>query len=225
VERYEIPVSVLVCGAPFTPSGSRYLWPDLIEVMKFYNSEAEFQIAGVHFKNLRAQHNGQLLMEWIKTLSPEQRFDALSELNHQFNLEALLSEVSSEAWEIMSAEQLIALSKSPFVEIGAHGHWHSNLGNIPHTAAIEDLKFSKETLESLLGKSINLLAYPDGSYTRDLIDAAEELGFSHQLAVRYQYQEDVKDPRIINRHGISATTTLESTLFFLHRAFSKQHVF
>ena len=221
LEKYEIPATVLVCGAPLLATGPRYLWPELLQTLKYFHPDAAFEVGGVRFEKMRAVHNGQSLSTWIKTLLPEERFSVLAELMERFNLEQQLQQIPREAWEIMSADQLRALSASPWVEIGAHGHWHSNLGNIPLAMAVEDLKMSKDVLESIVGQSINILAYPDGSYTRALVDASEQLGFTHQLAVNYQHPEDLKDPRIVKRHGVSATTTLESTLFFIHRAFAQ----
>jgi peptidoglycan/xylan/chitin deacetylase (PgdA/CDA1 family) len=223
VEAYQIPVTVFVCGAPFTPSGPRYLWPELVQTMEHFHPDVSFEVRGVVFNKLRAMSNGQSFSNWLKTLLPEDRFEVLNELNDQFGLENHLKSLPSEIWEIMQVEQLKSLSTSPLIDIGVHGHWHSNLGNLSLATALDDLRISKSTLERILGRNMNLLAYPDGCYTRDLIDSAEQLGFTHQLAVTYRHAEDFTDPRIVSRHGIASTTTLESTLFFIHRAFARNN--
>ena len=75
----------------------------------------------------------------------------------------------------MSTSDLIEVEKSSMVTIESHGHLHFNLGFITFESAVNDLKKSKDLLESNLKKEINLLAYPDGSYSDKIKDAAEEL--------------------------------------------------
>jgi len=106
-------------------------------------------------------------------------------------------------WKLMSDADIMTASKSSLVSIGSHGYYHNNLGNIPLHDAILELKKSKEYLENLSQKPCDSLGYPDGSYTRSLIEEAFNIGFKYQLAAAgYHYPEDKSDERIEDRYGV-----------------------
>ena len=58
-------------------------------------------------------------------------------------------------------------------------------------------------LERVTGKPVKSLAFPDGRYTPEVVNLAEQLGFETQLAVDYLHLDDANDPRIENRMGIN----------------------
>ena len=61
--------------------------------------------------------------------------------------------------------------------IGAHSHSHKVLTEIP----LEDVKYeltkNKENLERILGKQIETISIPNGSYSVDILKLAIETGF------------------------------------------------
>ncbi len=132
-----------------------------------------------------------------------------------------MKELPEEYWKLLEPNQLKELASSEFVDIGSHGQLHYNLGNISLNAAIDDMKKSKDLLSNLLNQDIDMLSYPDGSYTREVMDAAEKMGYTKQVAVDYRHPSDKEDKRIINRWGISSTTTFETIAFSLNQAFIK----
>ena len=81
---------------------------------------------------------------------------------------------------------------------------------------------SKDLLQGVIEKEINIVAYPFGSYNMEIKDAAGKLGYNYQMAVDYIYPEDVNDMRILNRHGIPSTTTFEANILLLNNAFRKK---
>ena len=83
------------------------------------------------------------------------------------------------------------------------------------------MKKSKQLLSNAINQNIDLLSYPDGSYTKAVMDAAENLGYTKQVAVNYKHTTDDDDKRIINRWGVSSTTTFETIAFTLNKAFIK----
>ena len=77
----------------------------------------------------------------------------------------------------MTSAGIRRLAASENAEIGAHGYFHTSLGLIPHREAVEELGRSKSGLEELTDREVTAVAYPDGSYTRSLVDAAEDIGY------------------------------------------------
>jgi len=57
-------------------------------------------------------------------------------------------------------------------------------------------------LESLLNRTVDELAYPDGSYTSQLIEGAGSLGFNVQLAVDLRYDEPRAGVWPVRRAGV-----------------------
>lgn len=220
IEAYQVPATIFICGSMINMIEPRYLWPELIQVMEYELPDVQFEYKKKSYRGLINVSSGQHLNEVIKDLNYYKRTELLDFLTGSFKLEKKLSNIPSDAWQLMTNETLLTMLKCPYLDFGAHGHWHLNLGRIPLEDAIEDLTNSKKTLDQFLKRDIDMIAYPDGCYSRDVIDAAQAIGFTKQLAVNYRHQADIKDPRIMNRHGISSTTTFESTIFFLHRAFA-----
>jgi peptidoglycan/xylan/chitin deacetylase (PgdA/CDA1 family) len=105
----------------------------------------------------------------------------------------------SEYWALLSPLEIRELADSPYVTIGAHGHTHQDLAFIPHEEACLELRNCKATLEKISGRTIQALAYPFGAYTRALIDYAQSIGFTQQLAVDFLFPEDHTDQRLLER--------------------------
>ncbi|NQV02516.1 MAG: hypothetical protein HQ542_07720, partial [Bacteroidia bacterium] len=83
-----------------------------------------------------------------------------------------------------------------------------------------ELNTSKALLEETTQKDITMIAYPDGSYSSEVKDLAEQSGYDNQLAVKYRCTDDLTDSRILPRFGIAVTTTFESNMFFINKAFN-----
>ncbi len=102
-------------------------------------------------------------------------------------------------WRQLNETEIRTLAASPFVEIGAHGLTHTNLQAMSISQAEEELRQSKQFLEQVIGRPVTTLAWPDGAYSRDLVERASRIGFRRQAAVEYRHKEDLVDPGIIDR--------------------------
>jgi hypothetical protein len=106
-------------------------------------------------------------------------------------------------WKLMSNEEISECGNSQFIEVGSHGFLHNNLGTISLDSATREMSDSKKYLENLTQKQIVSIGYPDGSYTRETLDAGEQLGFLYQTAAEgFLFTEDETDSRIRDRKGI-----------------------
>lgn len=105
-------------------------------------------------------------------------------------------------WKLMNEKQIKEISDSEFVSIGSHGWYHNNLSNINIKDSEKEIIDSKKYLENITKKEISSIAYPDGSYSKEIKLAALKAGFKYQLAVDYHFEEDKADNLIEARHGI-----------------------
>lgn len=68
--------------------------------------------------------------------------------------------------------------------IGSHTVTHSSLGDLQPEQVITELSESKTMLEQLLGKSIEFIAYPCGSYHQDTLQMVHNTGYQGGFSVR-----------------------------------------
>lgn len=70
------------------------------------------------------------------------------------------------------------------MSFGSHTVSHTPLGKESQERAWNELLFSKQFLENLLGTPITTIAYPEGSYTVETIRIATELGYNTGFSVK-----------------------------------------
>lgn len=105
------------------------------------------------------------------------------ELKH---LESILeSNLDRNYCHSMSTNQLMNLSKSPLMTIGGHTVTHSCLAN--ESTSIQDWEItqSKEEIESIIGRQIEVFSYPFGQaedFSEETIHIAEECGYKKVFA-------------------------------------------
>lgn len=64
----------------------------------------------------------------------------------------------------ISKEQLVEMSQCPLCTIGSHGVNHGEYTMLDRTDATNDLVCSKRELEKIIGKPVEMYAFPYGSY-------------------------------------------------------------
>jgi peptidoglycan/xylan/chitin deacetylase (PgdA/CDA1 family)/glycosyltransferase involved in cell wall biosynthesis len=78
---------------------------------------------------------------------------------------------------VMTADELLELSRHPGHELGAHGAHHVALPAQPPEVQEEELGGCKDALEHLLGAPVHAVAYPYGECDFATTQIAEEVGF------------------------------------------------
>lgn len=183
------------------------LWADFTDLAGYFCDRSVTVENERYIKNRNgkfvSENEGILLNEVIKRkgnleykLSVFQAFDKNETGFKQLN-------EFDDYWRLMTDEQIREVDQSKYVKIGSHSFWHNNLSNIPFSDAGKELLDAKNYLENLLQREVNDLAYPDGSYTREIIDFAYNIGFKYQLSCDgYNFNEDISDHRIKDRVGL-----------------------
>lgn len=64
----------------------------------------------------------------------------------------------------ITKEQLVEMSQCPLCTIGSHGVNHGEYALLDRTDAMNDLVCSKRELEKIIGKPVEMYAFPYGSY-------------------------------------------------------------
>jgi peptidoglycan/xylan/chitin deacetylase (PgdA/CDA1 family) len=126
-------------------------------------------------------------------------------------------------WRVMRAEELRIMSESALVEIGSHGVTHANFRQLSDEEARAELADSKAYIESATGRPITSIAWPYGLYTRRSLDLAEQCGYTRQLAVDYQHDEDNADQRIRSRVGLYNDRSWVEQMHQGHTAFVEEN--
>lgn len=205
LDEFRMPASFFVTGMNrFNPP---VLWADMLDLYERFNDDS-LEIDGVIFRkdargNYVSTDDGTNLNKKIKT-------EGGLEFKKKFYRACLAGNVpflTNSEWEdyyrIMSDDEIADLSRNELFTVGSHGYFHNNLGNIPLEEAVDEVKQSAEYLGRLCGKQIRSIAFPDGSYSRNLPRALHEVGFTMQLACGFQFDEDGAQSWLRARHEIS----------------------
>jgi peptidoglycan/xylan/chitin deacetylase (PgdA/CDA1 family) len=84
---------------------------------------------------------------------------------------------------VVDAERLKSLDKT-FVSIGSHTVTHADLSLLTEDEAREQLGRSKVELEMLVGRPVNLFAFPYGGCTKALTELAREVGYQRVFTIQ-----------------------------------------
>lgn len=108
----------------------------------------------------------------------------------------------------MSSEDIHDISLIDNCIIGSHGHNHVRLRNISIQAQKNELLDSKNSLEDIIGNSINSLSYPHGSFDNNTIDIAQDLGYQSAASSIKGYNNKNTNQFILKRSEIIASDTI-----------------
>ena len=219
LEKYKIKTTFFISGVCAEKSNMTLLWADIIAALKLFTTKTIIVIGDRSYYNLIDVNTGEYLVDLVKKMGVIERDVLLDSICSKFCIKDKLGKIPSEIWALMQEEDIRKLSFSSYAEIGSHGYLHYNYNLIPLADAHQDMIKSKLVLENILGKEINMIAYPDGGYDRNVKEKALETGYINQLAVNYMNEADKFDKNILNRHGVSGTTNYESGIFYINKAF------
>lgn len=79
---------------------------------------------------------------------------------------------------LMTAAEVVELSRLPYVEVGSHSNLHADLTNATAEQAYRELASSKQALEDVIGRAVTSFAYPYCRYSPACPEAAERAGYS-----------------------------------------------
>lgn len=143
------------------------MWNDsIIEAVRAFRGKAmDLSDAGLGSYCLESDDQRRLAIEallaHIKYLEPRERQEAVAQVIDVAGAGGTLPDNL-----MMRSEQVLEL-RNAGMQIGAHTCSHPILEKIPDNQALSEIANSKSVLESLLGESVTLFAYPNGKPDTD----------------------------------------------------------
>jgi peptidoglycan/xylan/chitin deacetylase (PgdA/CDA1 family) len=83
----------------------------------------------------------------------------------------------------LSKDELREISRHPLVTIGAHGLWHRDFNSLSTEDARHELTESRRYLEEIIGKRVDLMAWPYGECNPELERLSGECGYRASWSV------------------------------------------
>jgi peptidoglycan/xylan/chitin deacetylase (PgdA/CDA1 family) len=108
----------------------------------------------------------------------------LEKYNFSATIFAIIRQISSERY--MNWEQLRELSNNG-ISIQSHTMTHRPLGQLTDEEVFYELSVSKNVLEDKIGQSVDYVSLPHGSFHKNLINIAKEIGYSGICSSAFEY--------------------------------------
>lgn len=200
LEQYQVPATFFITTIRST--GYEVLWPDVLDLYR-YSGGGVLLFNGEKYtrKGNEFWSGSTKLKDELKKASWSQKKELVDEIlsSNRF----MNDPVYFPYFKLMDEKEIQRLSESPYATVGSHGLYHNCLDRVSITGCQKELEISKNYLENITQREVTSLAYPDGSYTQEIIDLAEKVGYKMQLSVDQLFPEDTQDSRIENRFGIN----------------------
>ncbi len=95
--------------------------------------------------------------------------------------------------------EIVAMSRS-CISIGSHTCTHPLLDQLPEQKIRSELVDSKQRLESLVGRPVNMIAYPNGNFDERVLDIARGVGYSLGCTTFERKCSPADDRMLLPRH-------------------------
>jgi peptidoglycan/xylan/chitin deacetylase (PgdA/CDA1 family) len=172
------PVTVYVATGHIE-SGRPY-WFDRVMNALQSTTECELRVDGMDAIRVGARsetRNWQSIarvLEALKALAPQDRERLSDKL---IDAAAGLVRPAFTPLAPLSLPQLVELSRSRWVTLGAHTHDHALLDQVPLDGALASIRRSVDTLVGWTGRKVEHFAYPNGNYSQALAREVQAMGF------------------------------------------------
>lgn len=193
LERYQIPATFFITG--IRDAGYDILWNDFLALAQKFGP-SKFEILSNGFSRNNRGHYVSVEGRPVRDLLRKERFQNKAELMKILEpfIPSEIKESMQDYWMQMTSEQIRTLSASPFATIGCHGYYHNDFGEIPVEDVKQELGQAKQFLENIAQREVDALAFPYGSYDREVVNASKTMGFTKLLAAEFLF------PRTLQIH-------------------------
>lgn len=198
LEQYEVPATFFITG--IRQAGYDILWNDVLCIaykygpLKLLFRNEEF-VKGRDKKYISS--SGKRLVDILRSTEFSDKSEMIELLG------SLRHKAQNDYWLQMTKEEIKMLSRSKWVTVGSHSYYHNDLAKISMLSVKDDLARSKQFLENITGKEIKAMAFPYGSYTREVVASARDAGYSQLLATDFLFPEDKEDRILRERFTIN----------------------
>ncbi len=113
-------------------------------------------------------------------------------------------------------------SKLPFI-VGSHGKSHQLLAELPDAQVERELEESKSVLEDILGKEVDSLAYPGGSFDSRVQEIAKRVGYRWIFTSKPHVSNGTFDRLQMGRVAVKSNTSEETISRWLRGDLRREH--
>lgn len=129
-------------------------------------------------------------------------FPILSDLKIPFTI-FMISDFIDESHSLfLNKQHLRELAKNSLVTIGAHGKSHLPLAKMSLSEAKKEMSASKQEIEQILGRKVETMSFPHGSFNQALLEIAAELGYKKCGTSRARPNQRLNDHLQVDRQCI-----------------------
>jgi peptidoglycan/xylan/chitin deacetylase (PgdA/CDA1 family) len=198
LEQYQVPAAFFITG--IRDAGHDILWNDVLcMAYKYGPAKLTFKneafVRGKDRKYISS--SGKRLVDILRSTEFEDKSEMIKLLG------SLKNKAQDDYWLQLTKEEIRMLAGSKWATIGSHSYYHNDLAKVSIASVKNDIIWSKQFLENTTGKEIKALAFPYGSYTRDVLDEAKNTGYSQLLATDFLFPEDKQDTMLRERFTIN----------------------
>ncbi len=206
LEKYETPATIFISTRNI--GKKREFWWDQLERILWHSSETPKSIVVGDLEVETATENARfealpvIRMELKTKYSPEDREIFLDELEAkcQGTIEA------NQEGRTMTEQEIVELSKSKYITIGAHTVSHASLPFLNEDEQRNEIIKAKERLEELIDKPVTVFSYPFGNYDESSVQIAKELFYRTRTIVPGM---KIEEPALIPGNDIGSLTGKE----------------
>ncbi len=213
LEKYQLPATFFVTA--IRAAGYDILWNDFLSIVTKYGAEnivyKNKPYKKNEFGNYISVKEGTSLAEKMRSAGFGEKAEMMKLLYQQVRFKSNLSDV--DYWLQMTPKEIRRLASSPYVTIGSHGFYHNDLGRIKISDAAEELILSKQYLEGVIRRKIKSFAFPYGSYTPELVEAAKGAGYRQLLAMDFKFPEDSNDASMRERFTVNPFISTHNQMY------------
>lgn len=193
LEKYQIPATIFI-STGYMNTNTLFWWDCLEQlVMELQQLPAVVDIKGTRFKLYEDmdEDDRSLYRVWnaLKIMEPDQRNAILQILQERLTNSVIVNDSD----RAVNTEELKRLADSPWITIGAHTVTHSMLSVESEKMQCWEFSASKQRLEEVIGRPVNVLSYPFGSRK----DIAE---FTPSIAAKCGYRKAAANWRGVASH-------------------------
>lgn len=216
LEQYQVPATFFITG--IRDAGYDILWNDFLNIITHYGPDTLKYKNDSYIKNRYGRYvsekTGTALVDILRSEDFASKKEMMQLLSSVYDFRS--NREDDDYWQQMTEGQIRELAASQWASIGCHGYYHNDLAKISVQQAKEEMIRSKKYLEIIIGKEIKAMAFPYGTYTKEVQEEAKNAGFTQLLGAEQLIPGDENDPSAMSRFTINpfikVHTQLQATI-------------
>jgi len=223
LEKYQLPATFFITA--IGAAGYDILWNDFLGIVSKYGPENLTYKRKVYRKDKNNKYisvaDGISLADKLRNTGFTEKAEMMRQLYPQVPFK--INQADIDYWLQMTPKEIRKLAASPYVTIGSHGYYHNDLARIKISDTAEELILSKQYLESVTRKKIKSFAFPYGSYSPEVVEAAKGAGYRQLLVMDFKFPEDQNDPALLERFTVNPFISTHNQMYATIKRSYEQH--